>query len=96
MNENKGSKKFSNAQVSRILSAHENGQLCTGGGGNGLPASGCLFQVALNNADLGVGAITHLRRRAKDAELVNQFDDNYQPSWSTKKFVNFLAKNKLI
>lgn len=89
--------KLNDEQLSRVMSAHESGQLGVGGRDDfGLygyrskgHGRGCLLQVACNEPDVGVAML-------KDRALAYWFDRNYMHTWTTDEFLNELKKGGFV
>lgn len=91
--------RLSKEELSRILSAHEAGQLAPMGSYQFAWNRGCLFQVALNEPESSVPVL--YRRLASRAgtktirRIVRSFDDQYMASWTPSRLIKFLIKHGL-
>lgn len=89
--------KFNDEELSRILSAHEGGQLKRGGSHwpkNTINYQYCIIQVA----DLNPCSV-HVKQRVCKLILPQYtnlltiwFDNNYDPKWSTDEFIEKLVE----
>lgn len=74
--------KFTDEQLSRVLTAHACGGLTVASGGYGYAGyPGCLFQVALEVDTIG---------ECPDVTGMDWFDEHYQRDWSVEMFLTQL------
>jgi hypothetical protein len=86
--------KFTDEELSRVLSAHAGGQLISGGVGwwdcaGDYPPGGCLIQVARHIS----GKLTAF---GQDKLRAARFDGQYNPLWSMEEFIQWLRKEKFL
>lgn len=89
--------RLSDAELCRVMSAHSNKQLCTGGSFGFGGGQGCLLQVALNEAEGNSSTLAQrLAKRAGSKTvrgIIRAFDDQYDPSWTPSRLVKFLTRH---
>lgn len=87
--------RLSEAELSRVMSAHAAGQLSSCGNFLFYGDKGCLLQVALNDAENHTLHLAHrLRSRAGQRTvrlLIRAFDEQYEASWTPNRLVKFLV-----
>lgn len=76
--------KFSDEQLSRIITAHENNELVRSGyTGIGYPC--CINQAAYEEYFCGIAYDL-------DSVVAEWFDENYQTTWTTEQFIRKLEQ----
>lgn len=94
-----GKCRLSEAELSRVMSAHAAGQLICCGNFRFHSNKGCLLQVALNEGDnITLSLVHRLRARAGSRTiklLIRAFDEQYESSWTPSRLVKFLVNHGL-
>ena len=89
--------RLSDAELSRVLSAHAGGQLTTLGCYDFRYGMGCMFQVALNEPE-GSGVVLERRLRHRAGHktvrsIIKAFDAQYEPTRTPGRLVKFLIRH---
>lgn len=83
------SKKFTDEQLSRILSAHANGEMRCGGMHQVQPEKVCVMQAAFGVEVSNDGFFFSIAKEltAEQEVSVVWFDDEYKSKWTTDQFL---------